>query len=175
MESNLQSGGVSLPKRKIAIMGVGNTLHKDEGVGIHIIRALEKVKKRYDPLKDVELIDGGTGGLLLLKLIEDFDTVFIVDAALAGGKPGDIYILSPEQISKSPDSQHMFSAHDIDLTYTLQVGRELGMQTEVIIIGVEPKDYTSHGLNLSDELSNKITEIIKTIVNEVKKLKMKFK
>lgn len=164
-----------MPERKIAIMGVGNTLHKDEGVGIHVIRALEKEKKRYSVLKDVGLIDGGTGGLLLLKLIEDYDTVFIVDAALAGGKPGDIYILSPEQISKSPDSQHMFSAHDIDLTYTLQVGRELGMQTEVIIIGVEPKEYTSHGLNLSEELSNKITEIIKAIVNEVKKLKMKYK
>jgi hydrogenase maturation protease len=175
MEFYLQSGGISLPKRKIAIMGVGNTLHKDEGVGIHIIRALEKVKKHYDALKDVDLIDGGTGGLLLLKLIEDYDTVFIVDATLAGGKPGDIYLLSPEQISKSPDSQHMFSAHDIDLTYTLQVGRELGMQTEVIIIGVEPKEYTTHGLNLSQELSSKITEIIKAIVNEVKKLKMKYK
>ena len=74
-------------------MGVGNTLHKDEGVGIHVIRALEKGKKRHEELRDVELIDGGTGGLLLLKLIEDFDTVFIVDAALGGGKPGDIYIL----------------------------------------------------------------------------------
>ena len=156
-------------------MGVGNTLHKDEGVGIHIIRVLEKEKKRHEELKDVELIDGGTGGLLLLKLIEAFDTVFIVDAALAGGKPGDIYILSPEQISQSPDSQHMFSAHDIDLAYTLRVGRELGMQTEVIIIGIEPKEYASHGLNLSHELSNKIPEIIKTIVNEVKKLKMNLK
>jgi len=160
-----------LPERKIAIMGVGNTLHKDEGVGIHVIRALEKGKKRHEELRDVELIDGGTGGLLLLKLIEDFDTVFIVDAALGGGKPGDIYILSPEELSQSPDSQRMFSAHDIDLTYTLQVGRELGMQTEVKIIGVEPKEYASHGLNLSHELSNKIPEIIKTVVNEVKRLK----
>jgi hydrogenase maturation protease len=171
VEFQLQLGGISLPERKIAIMGVGNTLHKDEGVGIHVIRALEKEKKRYGALKDVKLIDGGTGGLLLLKLIEDFDTVFIVDAALAGGKPGDIYILSPEQISKSPDSQHMFSAHDIDLTYTLQVGRELGMQTEVIVIGIEPKEYSSHGLNLSHELTDKLPEIIKTIVNEVKRLK----
>ena len=157
-----------MPKRKIAIMGVGNTLHKDEGVGIHIIRALEKIKKRYEVLKDVELIDGGTGGLFLLKLIEDFDTVFIVDAALAGGTPGDIYILSPEQISRSPDSQHMFSAHDIDLTYTLQVGKELGMKTEVILIGIEPKEYASHGLNLSHELSNKLPELLKSIIIEIK-------
>lgn len=159
--------------RKVAIMGVGNTLHKDEGVGIHVINALEKEKKRYEDLKDVELIDGGTAGLLLIKLIEDFDTVFIVDAALGGGKPGDIYVLSPEELAQSPESQHLFSSHDIDLTYTLKVGKELGVQTDIIIIGVEPKEYGTHGLNLSHELSNKIPEIIEVIVEEIKKLKMK--
>ena len=71
-------------KRNIIILGIGNLLLKDEGVGIHLIQLLEK--ESLPP--GVELVDGGTSTLDILPLLKDADKIIVVDAMQARGEPG---------------------------------------------------------------------------------------
>jgi hydrogenase maturation protease len=77
--------------RKVLVMGVGNTLLKDDGIGIHVTEALR-------PRADYKIIDGGTIGLSLLPEIEDADAVIIVDASEIGEHPGSIRIFRNREI-----------------------------------------------------------------------------
>ncbi|RKY35126.1 MAG: Ni,Fe-hydrogenase maturation factor, partial [Candidatus Duberdicusella sinuisediminis] len=73
--------------KKIIILGLGNLLYKDEGIGIHLIRELEKMK--LPP--NLELIDGGVGSLDILLSLENIDKLIIIDALKGGGAPATVY------------------------------------------------------------------------------------
>ena len=77
----------------VLVMGVGNTLLKDDGIGIHVTRALK-------PRADIKIIDGGTIGLSLLPEIEDADAVIIVDASEIGEHPGSVRIFRNREIDR---------------------------------------------------------------------------
>jgi len=77
----------------VLVMGVGNTLLKDDGIGIHVTEALK-------PRADYKIIDGGTIGLSLLPAIEDADAVIIVDASEIGEHPGSIRIFRNREIDR---------------------------------------------------------------------------
>ena len=146
-------------KRRLAIVGVGNLLLQDEGVGIQVIQAL---KKDSLPQFDcVELIDGGTG---LPPLPKNLDKLIIVDAAQGGGEPGIIYRLSPEEI-ESGDAP-IISPHQLGLRESLRL---LELENEkpkkVIIFGVEPKTI-DWGLELSPELKEKMPQLISLVLQE---------
>lgn len=81
--------------RKVLVMGVGNTLLQDDGIGIHVT---ESLKTSNDPQADYEIIDGGTIGLSLLPEIEDADAVIVVDAAEIGEPPGTMRIFHNQEI-----------------------------------------------------------------------------
>ncbi len=92
----------------ILILGVGNVLMGDEGVGVHMIRFLEQEK-----LPDtVRLLDGGTGGFHLLSYLHDYSRIIMVDATMDGKPPGTVTVLTPKFASDFPRA---LSAHDIGL------------------------------------------------------------
>jgi hydrogenase maturation protease len=141
------------------VVGIGNTLLRDEGIGCHVVRALEGI-----PLPDVEIIDGGTCPDVL-QLIEDADKLVIVDAVRGGGMPGQMYRFCPEDITLEP--KPLLSLHDIGLVDSLklmQLWRSVG---ETVIIGVEPGEL-GWGLELSPELEAKVPQIVEAVVNELK-------
>ena len=78
-------------------MGVGNTLLKDDGIGVHVTQAL---KTSHDPQAEFKIIDGGTIGLSLLPEIEDADAIIIVDASEIGEPPGSIRIFHNQEIDQ---------------------------------------------------------------------------
>ncbi|MBS7287946.1 MAG: hydrogenase maturation protease, partial [Candidatus Freyarchaeota archaeon] len=80
--------------RRVFVIGVGNYLLGDEGVGVHVINRM----KGGSLPEGVEVVDGGVGGLFLLEFFEKADKVILVDAVLGGGKPGDIYVIKPEEL-----------------------------------------------------------------------------
>ncbi|WP_210365061.1 HyaD/HybD family hydrogenase maturation endopeptidase [Bacillus sp. REN3] len=83
------------PERKITIIGIGNTLYQDEGVGVHILPLLEE-KFRNDSM--VEIIEGSTDGMRLLGPVEDSSHLIIIDAINAGKEGGAIITLIGEDI-----------------------------------------------------------------------------
>jgi hydrogenase maturation protease len=142
------------------IIGVGNLLMGDEGLGVHVV---EELNKRELP-PGVEVIDGGTGGIVLLNLMEGADKVIIVDAVLGGKEPGEIYVLGVDRLVKGVVK--FFSLHEMDLLSTLRIGKELGkLPPELVLVGVEPKNYQEYSMDLTPEVKAVIPRVIEVLLN----------
>ncbi|MEW6215488.1 MAG: HyaD/HybD family hydrogenase maturation endopeptidase [Nitrospirota bacterium] len=147
-------------QKKILILGIGNLLLKDEGVGVHVV---ERMKDMALP-PDVEVMDGGTMGFNLLYYLEGREKVIVIDAAKAGSPPGTLYRFTDKDLA---DKRGFFrTAHDFDFVDALKTARFLGHKPEVIIIGVEPEDM-SDGLELSPVIKEKIPRIIELVMKEI--------
>jgi hydrogenase maturation protease len=140
------------------VVGIGNALLRDEGVGCHVVHALEEI-----PLPDVEIIDGGTCPDVLQRL-EGADKLIIVDAVKGGGMPGQIYRFHLEDITV--EQKPFLSLHDMNLVDSLMLMQLWHNIGEAVIIGVEPREI-SWGLELSPELKEKMPQIVDAILSEL--------
>lgn len=145
--------------KRTIILGLGNLLLGDEGVGVHVIRRLQEVELP----EGVELVDGGTAGFELLPFLKEAERVIIVDAARGGGKPGSVYRLRPEELgSATPE----LSLHQISLREVLQAAELLGIKPEVVIIGVEP-ERIAPGIGLSPAVEAALPRAIDLVLKEL--------
>ncbi len=140
------------------VVGIGNVLLRDEGVGCHVAYALERIH-----LPDVQIVDGGTS-FDVLQLPEDADRVIIVDAVKGGGIPGQTYRFELEDVGL--EQKPLLSLHDMSLVDGLKLMRLWHKIDETVIIGVEPKDV-DWGLALSPELQEKIPRIVEVVLAEL--------
>lgn len=151
---------------RITILGVGNILLRDEGVGVRVI---EELKKCYAFPENVSLVDGGTQGLWLLATIQESDHLIVIDAVLGGGEPGSLYRLERADLPKGLRFKQ--SAHDSDLVEALNLCALLeNGPKSVVVIGVEPLDITPFGLELSREIESQVDNLVERVINEVQKL-----
>ena len=145
----------------ILILGIGNLLLKDEGVGVHVV---ERLKEMQLP-DNVEVLDGGTAGLDLVDFIEGRRKLIVVDAVNADEKPGSIFRLTEENLDIKPKA--IMSFHDIDFLDALHMSQVMNSKPEeVVVIGIQPKDM-SGGLELSPEIEERIPDIIKLVMKEL--------
>jgi hydrogenase maturation protease len=151
-----------MPNNKdILILGIGNLLLKDEGVGVHVVKKL----KEFHLPDNVEVIDGGTAGLDLTDFIANRKKVIVIDTVKAGEKPGTIYRLTEKNLNIKPKA--IMSFHEIDFLHALYMSEVMGNKPgETIVIGVEPKDM-SDGLDLSPEIQERIPKIIEVVMKEL--------
>jgi hydrogenase maturation protease len=146
---------------RIVVIGVGNLLQKDEGIGIHAIRALQEI----DLPKDIKLIDGGTSPDLIAYTGAG-DKMIIIDAAKAGGVKGDIYRFKPEDLAAGKGS--LTSAHEMGVVENLNLMALTGNKPkEVVIIGMEPAEI-DWGMELSTTLKQRLPDLIKAVLKEIK-------
>ena len=153
-----------MTEKKIKVLGCGNTLVGDDGVGIRVIERLQKMK-----LPDnVEIIDAGVGGLAILSWIEDADKVVIVDAVQTGNEPpGTVYEFTDKELP--PSNMFMLSLHDLNLVDTLNVGRLVQkMPGEIVIIGVEVRRVAEFTKDLTPEVEAAIPEVLGLVLKELK-------
>jgi hydrogenase maturation protease len=147
------------------VVGIGNVLFKDEGVGCHVVRALES--RPVLMASDVKTIDAGTCPDVA-QLLEDADKLILVDAVKAGGPPGQIYRFRLQDVAF--ESRSLLSLHDLGLVDSLmwmQLWRpDLSGARQAVIIGIEPKE-TSLGLELSPELQERMPQIIDIVLAEL--------
>jgi hydrogenase maturation protease len=146
---------------KVLILGVGNPILSDDGVGIHVAREL---KKRRLPGIDVEEL--AASGLELLDVVRGYDKVVIIDAIqMTNGKPGELHILEEKDFEKSI---HGSSPHGINIATALALGRKLvpdEMPKEVVFFAVEAEDL----VNVSEKLTPKVAKALPRIVERVEK------
>ncbi len=136
-----------------AIIGLGNPIKNDDGIGILLVSEIEQ--KRIPP--DVEVFEAGTRGMRLLHLLNDLDKALIVDAVHFGGEPGESVFFTPAEVKSLNESR---STHDTNFLEVLELSKTLEEEPEeIVIMGVEPKD-TSFGEGISSELENKLPELI---------------
>jgi len=140
------------------VLGIGNVLLKDEGIGCHVVHALEEIS-----LPDVQIMDGGTCPDVV-QLLEDTDKLVIVDAVRGGGMPGQIYRFHLEDVTL--EQKPFLSLHDMSLVDNLMLMKLRHSVGETVIIGVEPGEI-GWGLELSPELQGKMPQIIDAILAEL--------
>jgi hydrogenase maturation protease len=150
-------------KKPFLILGVGNLLLKDEGVGVHVVRRLMEM----DLPPYVEVLDGGTAGLDLIDDIEGREKVVFVDTVRAGGAPGSVYRMTMDDIDEGPDG--LANIHDMDVPHLLKTAGVMGVEKpkEIVVIGIEPKDMESISDELSPEVAEKIPKVIEVVMKEV--------
>jgi len=145
---------------RIVVIGVGNLLLKDEGIGIHAIKALQGKKLP----SDVELIDGGTSPDLIA-YTRAGDKMIIIDCAKCGGKAGSIYRFKPEDLAAGKGT--LTSAHEMGVIENLKLMEMTGNKPkEVVIIGIEPAEM-DWGMELSGTLKKRMAELVNVVLKEI--------
>jgi len=147
---------------RILILGVGNILLRDEGVGVRVV---ERLEQEYVFSPGVELMDGGTLGLKLLEPISRADRLIVVDAVLNHSPPGTLHRLEGEDLRKSLAFKS--SLHQVDLVETLAYSEILGKRPRTVVVGVEPEDMSSWGTELTETVAARLPELVAAVVREV--------
>ncbi|MFH1842723.1 MAG: HyaD/HybD family hydrogenase maturation endopeptidase [bacterium] len=166
MTNDPTRGGDNAPPLRITILGVGNLLLTDEGVGVHVAQAL--LSGLYPLPSEVEVIEGGTDGFGLLHIITATDYLIIIDAVKGGDEPGAIYRFDVADITTSVDT-FKTSVHQISILEVLNFAELVGNKPETIIFGVEPES-TSPSLELSPCIAAKLPRIIESVLAEIASL-----
>jgi hydrogenase maturation protease len=149
----------------VMILGVGNILFSDEGLGIRVVEALEE---RYDFPKNVSIIDGGVLGVNLMGIISEADQLIVVDVIRNKGNPGDLYRIDGEAIPERIRAKN--SLHQIDFLEALTLCQALDKVPETVIVGVEPQDITTLSVDLTDTTKNRLDDIIRMVLTELDRL-----
>jgi len=148
-----------------AVIALGNLLLSDEGVGVHILQALENHPKRP---KDVDLIDSGNSSMTVLHGMTDRKKVVFVDCALMDEAPGTIRRFTPEEVRTRKNFTGL-SLHDGDLLVTLELAKQLeGYPDQVVIFGIQPSSWEP-GDRLSPLLQAKLGNYVDAVWAELKK------
>ncbi len=144
------------------ILGIGNILLQDEGVGVRVI---EHVQAHYTLPEHVQVLDGGTLGLDLLSYIENVGFLLVVDAVDCKQPPGTIIRLVDDEIPAFLGQK--ISPHQLGLSDILSVARLRDMMpAKVVLIGVQPA-VVETGLELSPVISAKVEVLAEAVVREV--------
>jgi hydrogenase maturation protease len=132
--------------RSVAVLGIGNILQGDDGVGVRTIESLEE----EGGLPGVLLVDGGTSPIDMLGVFQESDVVIVVDCVSGGMRPGSICRLPGDELDKVLDGERF--AHGIGVAETVRLAHSLGHCAEVVVFGVEPARL-GWSLELSEEVS----------------------
>lgn len=154
-------GGDNAPPKRIVVLGVGNVLLSDEGVGVHAANRLMKM----DLPPEVEVIEGGTDGFRLINVVTEADRLIVIDAVKGGAPPGSIYRFD---IGDAPSYPGVYktSVHQVSILEVIHLSELVGRTPDTTIIGVEPKSLAM-GLELSPEVAEKLSKVIELVLEEV--------
>jgi hydrogenase maturation protease len=159
--SNLQ-GGDTISPQKIVVLGVGNILLSDEGIGVHVANELMKM----DLPPEVSVVEGGTDGFRLLNVITEADRLIVIDSVKGEAEPGSIYCFDINEVRNCPPG-FTTSVHQIGILEVINLSELVGKKPHTTVIGVEPKSLAM-SLELSPEIKAKIPRIIELVIDKLK-------
>ena len=161
----IERGGKPLGSiyKRILILGVGNLLLSDEGVGVHVAQRMMTM----DMPPEVQVVEGGTDGFGLVNVISQADRMILIDAIKGGGQPGSIYRFEIEDCPPYPDI-FKTSVHQISILEVINLSGLIGSTPRTTIIGIEPA-CMEMGMNLSPVVEAKVPSVIRMVQEEVEK------
>jgi hydrogenase maturation protease len=148
--------------KHILVLGVGNILLRDEGVGVRVI---ERLQGNYAFSPNVHLLDGGTLGIRLLEYITAADHLIVVDAVRNGGPPGTLYRLLADQLTQCISFKN--SLHQTGLLETLAYAEMLDKRPSTIVVGIEPADIAPWGTELTESIEKRMGQLIEKVLAEI--------
>jgi len=146
---------------RLAVIGIGNLLLQDEGLGVHAVRELAEA----DPTDDVLYIDGGTDPWLALQRARGCSSLLLVDAVLGGRAPGACYSFGMDEVEPT---EAVLSLHGVTLYHLIQYEKLLGNGfDEVRLVGMEPF-AVDPGIGLSARCRERLPELIELARREIR-------
>jgi hydrogenase maturation protease len=158
-----REGLVEKTKKGLLVLGVGNILLRDEGVGVYAVQDLAKEEWP----DNVEFMDGGIFTQDLFALFQEYDSLLVLDVVRAGREPGTIYRLTEDDLVK--DETQSLTLHDIDLLDSLRMADILGQRPRLLVIGIEPKTI-DWAMELTEPLKTVYPKYLDIIRKEVRSI-----
>ena len=150
---------------KTLVLGIGNPILGDDGVGFHVAQAVAREVKS----DNIDVKDTSVDGLNLLEIIIGYDRLIAIDAIMADeGEVGEIYRLNPENIGDP--SRSAISPHHFNLATTIEIGRKLfpeEMPKEVAIFAVGTQEVTEVTTEMTEKVKEAIPEVVSLVLEEV--------
>jgi len=137
----------------------------DEGFGVHVVN---KLAEKYEFGENIELVDGGVLGVNLLGVISRADYLIVVDVIRSKGNPGDFCRLEGDAIPERIRAKN--SLHQVDLLEALTLCQAMDKVPETIIVGVEPEDIDTLGIDMTPVVRDKVDPIIEQVLSELDRL-----
>lgn len=149
--------------KRVLVMGIGNILLSDEGVGVRVIEAMRNIGLP----DDVELVDAGTAGADLVDIVADRAKLIVVDAIQSELSPGTVLRMTEKDIL--PTESSAVSLHELGLPDALEMTRRLGCSPrEVVVFGIVPQSIQC-GLELTECIAAVVPRVIELVLNEAGK------
>jgi hydrogenase maturation protease len=150
-------------KPSILVLGVGNVLMSDEGVGVQCIHRLDHF---FSFSENVRLFDGGTLGMQLLGPMGEASSLIAVDCAILGLTPGAISRFTEEELQAASTEKH--SMHEVSFTEALFMAKSMGMLPPTIIYVMEPQDITTAHIGLTAPVAERLEAFCNCVLDEIK-------
>ena len=146
------------------VLGVGNLLAKDDGIGVQVIHDLEKYE--FEPA--VTVLEVGTAGHQLLNWFTRLDNLIIVDCMDAGEEPGSIFRFTAEDVRSGRTTDT--SLHQMSLLEVLEMARAIGNLPATTIVAVQGEDMTPYGLELTEKVEAARPKVVSLVLDELSAL-----
>lgn len=147
-----------LNKPSILILGIGNYLMGDEGVGVHTAMRLQQMNLTDN---EVEIVDGGTGGFHLLQYFEEHETVILIDATLDGNTPGTIRLIEPRFAKDFPRAM---STHDIGLRDMVNALQLMNKMPHIYLFVVSIETIQQQGIELTQPIERAMPALLDQVL-----------
>ncbi len=155
---------VGTPMKHVVVIGLGNPLMGDEGIGNRLVAELTALADRYS---ETEFLDLGTSGMAVLHALAGRRKAILIDCAFMGEPPGTLRRFTPDEV-RSGKVARGFTMHEGDLMQFLQLARAVGdAPEEIIIFGIEP-ERVSPGAGLSEALEARVGEYVEAVTAELR-------
>jgi hydrogenase maturation protease len=153
---------------KVLLLGIGNLLFGDEGIGVHFINYIGE-KYRFEGEPQFDIVDGGTLAQRLIPIIVEYDKVIIIDTINAPGvEAGEVYFFNFDAVPDAVDWQG--SAHEVEMLQTLNMMDLAGDRPPTMIMGVVPTVIEATEFSLSENVEAAVPLMEKTLLDYLKTL-----
>jgi hydrogenase maturation protease len=147
------------------VIGVGNTLMGDDGVGVLVARELEALLPDTGPVGPICVIEGDTAGMALMPYVLESERVIFVDAFNVGDDPGSVYRMDPDAAGLTTLRSN--TSHGVGIPYLITLARLQGHWPEFIVYGVQVCDIMCGPDTLSDEVRAVVPDVVDMVVTDV--------
>jgi hydrogenase maturation protease len=155
--------GQKKQNRKLLILGLGNVLLQDEGLGVHALREMKKMKWP----DHVDLLDGGTGGFVLLSLFQEYEQIIIIDATLSNDPEGSVKVIQPKFACDFPRS---LSTHELGLKDLIESAHLLGNMPQIFLVVANIAPHQEMNIELTETTKRIIPELIHQVSGLINKM-----
>jgi hydrogenase maturation protease len=152
------------PSERVHVVGMGNILYRDEGIGVYAARYLQAAY-RFSP--EIDVVDGATLGFGLMELFEKGSIIIVLDALMTEAPPGTMYRLSRTQLSDLGPSMQP-TAHEVEPLELLKLAEVLGEPPDMVLMGIVPADAQTMEVGLTPELEAAFPAFVNAVVAEIR-------